>query len=108
MTLKEIVSEFRDNKGFTLDELAERTSLSKSFLSKIENGEFNEKNISLDTLIKLADGFNIKVKEILSLLNVVNEKPVTPSLNVYLRQKYGMDNKEAVRIIEDLIDHLKK
>lgn len=108
MTLSEIVSELRENRGFTLDELAERASLSKSFISKIENGEFDEKNISLDTLIKLADGFSIKVKEILGLLKVISDQPSTPSLSVYLRQQYGMDNKEAVRIIENLIDHLKK
>lgn len=108
MTLNKIVFDYRKSSGLTLDELAKKTTLSKSFLSKIENGEFDEQNVSLDTIIKLAKGFDVKVKEILSQLKVMNESPVTPPLKLYLRQRYGVSNQEAVKIIEDMIKHLKK
>lgn len=93
----------------TLDELSAKSLLSKGFLSRLEKGDFDNKNISLDTIIKLATGLQIKVIEILDLLNITdNSQRESPPLKVYLRTRYKIEDQSKVKIIEDLIDHLGK
>src|SRR5688572_16345724 len=51
----------RELKGITLEQLAERTSLTKSFLSKVERGMSVP---SIATALKLADAFGVGVGEL--------------------------------------------
>lgn len=109
MKLSNITSEYRKKRGLTLDQLSGKSLLSKGFISRLENGDFDEKNVSLDTVIKLAKGFQIKVMEILELLNVTRDHQETaPPLRAYLRTKYKIEDNSKVKIIEDLIDHFKE
>lgn len=109
MKLSNITNEYRKKQELTLDQLSERSLLSKGFLSRLEKGDFDGKNVSLDTVIKLAKGFHVKVMEILDLLNVTRDSQQTaPPLRAYLRTKYAIEDNSKIKIIEDLIDHLKK
>lgn len=107
MKLGEITKKYREEKSFTLDYVAQKTGLSKGFLSRLEKGDFDSKNVSLDTLIKLSKGYDVKVKEILDLLNVIEQDSPVP-LEVYLRSKYGINDNSDVRVIDGLIKRLKK
>lgn len=109
MKLSNITVEYRKQQGLTLDQLSEKSFLSKGFLSRLEKGDFDKKNVSLDTVIKLAKGFQVKVMEIFDLLNVTrdHQRPA-PSLRAYLRTKYAIEDDSKIKIIEGLIDHLKK
>ncbi len=108
MKLSNLVADYRKNSADTLEQLAEKTDLSKGFLSRIEKGDFDSRNVSLATIIKLAKGFNVKVKEILDMLKVIDaEQDDHAPLKVYLRKKYNISNDEDVRIIEGMIDRLK-
>ena len=51
----------RELKGVTLDELAERTGLTKSYLSKVERGISMP---SIATALKLADAFSVSVGDL--------------------------------------------
>ena len=55
------IQQYRINKGLTLQELAEKTGLTKGYLSKIENAE---KAPPVSTLINLAKALNINISEI--------------------------------------------
>ncbi len=55
------IQQHRTNKGLTLQELAEKTGLTKGYLSKIEN---SEKAPPVSTLINLAKALNINLSEI--------------------------------------------
>jgi len=55
------IQQHRINKGLTLQELSEKTGLSKGYLSKIEN---SEKAPPVSTLINLAKALNIGISEI--------------------------------------------
>ena len=55
------IKEFRINKGMTLQEFAEKTGLTKGYLSKIEN---SEKAPPVSTLINLAKALDISMSEI--------------------------------------------
>jgi len=54
---------YRGQNGMTLKELAERTGLSISFISDIENGR---KNPSVENLQKLADGLGVNTSELMN------------------------------------------
>lgn len=106
MDLSKIVKEHRLKAEMTLDQFAISAKLSKGFLSRLENGDFDQKNISLVTMIKLARGLKIKLKDILDNLNII-EKNESPPLNIYLREKYKIKDKKDVETIERLIDRFK-
>jgi len=107
MKLSQILKTVRRNQNTTLDEIRKKSGLSKGFLSKIENENYDNKNISLETIINLANGLGLKVKDLFDLLNII-EDTEAPSLNTYLRKKYDIKNNNDIAIIEDLIKRLKK
>ncbi|HYC46653.1 MAG TPA: XRE family transcriptional regulator [Burkholderiales bacterium] len=54
----------RELKGLTLEALAERTGLTKSYLSKVERGRSVP---SISTAIKLAEGFDVAVGDLFGI-----------------------------------------
>ena len=107
MQLSKIIKQKRDNLSLTINQVSKKAGLSKAFISRIEKGDFNNKNVSLHSIIKLAKGLNIKVKEILDNLNVIEQNEPSP-LRIYLRTKYKINNERNIKLIEDLIDSLGK
>lgn len=107
MKLSQIVKHYRNNLSLTLDQVSRQSGLSKAFISRIEKGDFDEKNLSLDSIIRLANGFGIKVKEILDQLKVI-EQEEPASLKVYLRKKYEISDERDAKLIEDLINNIKR
>ena len=59
------VKEFRKEKGLTIQELADRTGISRVYLNQIENG--NVDNIGTKTLVSIAKSLDKKVEDILIL-----------------------------------------
>lgn len=106
MKLSTITKKYRKAASLTLDEMSKESGLSKGFLSRLESGDFDLKNISLETLIKLSKGYKIKIKEILDMLDIIDQNEPEP-LTVYLRNKYNIKNDDDVKVIEGLIDRLK-
>lgn len=64
-----IIREVRKRKGFTLKDLAEKSGLSISQLSRIENGKAK---LTVELTLKLADVFNVPATSLLS-------QPSTPA-----------------------------
>ena len=56
------IQQLRKENGITLEKLAYENDISKGNLSNIENCK---RSPSLTTLVKLANGFNCKVKDLL-------------------------------------------
>jgi DNA-binding Xre family transcriptional regulator len=67
------VNEIRKKKGMTLEQLAEKTGLSVSQISKIEN---NKRGWSVESLSKLADALGVKVAELIDASDVWQQVPV--------------------------------
>lgn len=59
------VREFRNAWGWTLPELSTRSGISKGLLSKIENDPTS--NVTIGTLIALANAFETEVHELLTI-----------------------------------------
>lgn len=107
MKLGLFVKNYREKQSLTLDQLSEKSGLSKGFLSRLEQGDFDQKNISLETIIKLSTGFSIGVRDILDSLDVLKQGEPS-SLKVYLREKYQIKNEGDVDVIEDIINRFSK
>src|SRR5438132_4107073 len=56
------IREFREDLGWTLEELAKKTHLSKSFLSEIEN---NNRNASSENVLKIANALGASLDYLL-------------------------------------------
>ena len=53
-----MIASIRIKKGYTQDELAERSGLLRPHISRIENGRYS---VGLDTLAAIADGLGVKI-----------------------------------------------
>jgi len=60
--IKNRLKELRESSGMSQEELAKKSGISRTTLSKIENNE--EVNVNTRTIAKLADVFNVKPSEI--------------------------------------------
>ena len=80
------ISEIRKDRGFTLSELAEKSNVSKSYLSNIER-DLNQ-NPTVEVVIKLANVLQVDIDTILS--------PITKQNN------HGIIEKEWIDFVSDL------
>lgn len=55
------IKEFREKRGYSQQELAEKASISRGYLSDLENGKWK---VSLEIAYKLADILRAKVTDI--------------------------------------------
>ena len=62
--LGERVRELRRGRGLTLEELAERSGVSRAMISKLERGE---KNPTLVVAAKLAEGFGVTLSQLVGM-----------------------------------------
>jgi transcriptional regulator with XRE-family HTH domain len=60
--LGEAMRSARRERGYNQEALARRSGLDRSYYGAIERGEFN---VSLDTMVKLAAGLDVRVSELL-------------------------------------------
>lgn len=105
VNISDLVKNQRGKLGLTMEELAAKAELSQSFLSKVESGNYETKQLSLDTIIRLSGALELKVKDFLDNLQII-ESDNSPALNVYLRTKYSINNKGDIEMIATIINRL--
>lgn len=80
MTLAERLLQARKDAGLTLDQLAEASGLSKTYLWELENDKEGVKKPSADTLMRLVPPLRTTIADLLGLPTVqVNDKKVEVS-----------------------------
>ena len=100
------ISEIRKDRGFTLSELAERSNISKSYLSNIER-DLNQ-NPSVEVVIKLANVLQVEIDTILSpILNQDNAQMLEKEWIDFIRElkKSGI-NKDQLHQYKTLIEFI--
>ena len=83
MSLATRIREERERAGFTLDQLAEKADVSKTYLWELEKDTNGAKKPSADILLRVADALSVTIADLLSLPAVrVDETNVnlSPSL----------------------------
>lgn len=79
MTLGNIIKQYRADNNFSMDDFAKRCSLSKGYISMIEN-EINPRNNkpiapTLPSIMKIASAMNIELEDLLKIMD--REQKVT-------------------------------
>ena len=92
------IRNFRKSKNITLDELSNKTSLSNSYLSKLENNKVT--NCTINTLEKIANALEVNIKDLFYSKLDINE--LKSKLNETI-DEYGINSKEVLEISQ-LID----
>lgn len=67
MSLARRLRQAREAAGFTLEELAERSEVSKTYLWELEKDEAGEKKPSADILLRIANALSVTLAELLGL-----------------------------------------
>jgi len=70
MSLAERINEERERAGMTLDQLADRAGVSKTYLWELENDSKGEKKPSADVLLKIAEALSTTIADLLELPTV--------------------------------------
>lgn len=94
------IRNLRKSKNITLDELSNKTSLSNSYLSKLENNKVT--NCTINTLEKIANALEVNIKDLFYSKLDINELKI--KLNETI-DEYGINSKEALEISQ-LVDLL--
>lgn len=88
----------REKRGLSLRAYAETTSLTPSYLSRLENGEYH--SVSFTVIDRLAHGFQMPIPEFLKKCQITEELHTSlPDIDFYLREKYQL----PTSAVEDMV-----
>lgn len=93
------IREIRKQKKLTQEELAEKCELQTSYLAGVERGD---RNITLQTLEKIADGLEVNAKQLLELESPLNKISLekTDLLQIFTGYLEDKSEKEIKLIID--------
>lgn len=61
MRIEILVGEYRTSRGITLEQLADKSKISKSTLNRIEN---EQSKVSFENMIKIAEALDVKMEDL--------------------------------------------
>jgi Predicted transcriptional regulators len=105
MSLAENIREERNKAGLTLDELAEKAGLSKTYLWELEQDEEGVKRPSADIVLKIANALSRTIADLMGLPTVKVRKEtvsIPNSLIQFRDQQLVMGNKLSDKDLRDL------
>jgi transcriptional regulator with XRE-family HTH domain len=105
MSLASRIRELRESKDMTLEELASRASISKTYLWELEKDEAGAKKPSADVLLRLATALSTTIADLMSLPSVrVQESQVQipPSLAEFQKRMKAMHTPLSSEDVRDL------
>ena len=74
------IRKLREEMGLSAAQLAEKSSLTPSFISKLEAGQYS--NLTLTTSKSLADGLGLTLKAFLEAIGFLENNRERPSFNL--------------------------
>ncbi len=105
MSLAKNIREERNKAGLTLDELAEKAGLSKTYLWELEQDEAGVKRPSADIVLKIADALSLTIADLMGLPTVKVQKEsvsIPKSLIEFRDQQSVMGNKLSDKDLREL------
>lgn len=112
MTLGDIIKNYRECKNITLGEFADASSLSKGYISMLENNinPRNNKPISptLPSIAKVASGMGIELDVLLKMLDSKQSVQLVDDSTDSIRISNSIRCQEILDICEQLSDHNQK
>jgi transcriptional regulator with XRE-family HTH domain len=105
MTLADRLRTLRAQAGLSLEELATRASLSKTYLWELEKDEAGVKKPSAAVLLRLATALSTTIADLMSLpsIRVAQDRiQIPPSLSEFQKRMEGMDTPLSPEDLRDL------
>ena len=105
MSLAKKIREERKKAGLTLDELAEKAGLSKTYLWELEQDEDGVKRPSADVVLKIANALSLTIADLMGLPTVKVQKETVSlpkSLIEFRDQQQLMGNKLSDKDLREL------
>jgi len=105
MSLAERIRKLREDKDLSLDELAARAKISKTYLWELERDTAGTKKPSADVLLRIANGLSTTLADLLSLETVkIQEAAVElpPSLKEFQSRMASQNTPLTVDDLRDL------
>ncbi len=97
-----VIKKLRERKNLSIIDLCEKTNLSRSYLTKLENNKTD--NCSVNVLEKISDALDVNIKDLFYSKSDI--ETLKKKLNKTV-DKYGLSSNEALeisRIIDSLIN----
>ena len=101
-----VIKKIRNVKDITLNNLCNKSNLSRSYLTKLENNHLN--TCSLETLKKISDALEVNIKDLFYTTSDIED--LKQELNEIIYE-YGANSPEALeqsQLIDSLINLLNK
>jgi transcriptional regulator with XRE-family HTH domain len=105
MSLAKKIREERKKAGLTLDELADKAGLSKTYLWELEQDEDGVKRPSAEVVLKIADALSLTIADLMGLPTVKVQKETVnlpKSLIEFRDQQLTMGNKLSDKDLREL------
>jgi transcriptional regulator with XRE-family HTH domain len=105
MSLAERIRTLRTQAGLSLEELATKARLSKTYLWELEKDEAGVKKPSADVLLRLANALSTTIADLMSLPSVRVEQDqilIPPSLAEFQQRMEGMGTPLSPEDVRDL------
>ncbi len=107
MKLYEVIKALREDKNLTQEKLAERSNLTRGYISRLEQGEYPDDSPSIKTLRKIADGLKEPLELILSRAGLTQTDYIhSATPHTVFRATYNLNEKQIQRV-EDFIKGMK-
>jgi transcriptional regulator with XRE-family HTH domain len=99
--LGEVVKKGRQDLDLSQPGLAKKTGLSRSYISYLESGKFEE--IGIAKLALIADALEMSADQILADAGYIKRpKPTLPGATRYLATKFGLDRSQVTLALQYL------
>lgn len=95
-----VIKKLRERKNLSIIDLCDKTNLSRSYLTKLENNKLD--NCSVNVLEKISDALDVNIKDLFYSKSDI--ETLKKKLNKTV-DKYGLDSKETLEISQ-IIDSL--
>jgi transcriptional regulator with XRE-family HTH domain len=105
MALARRIRELREAKGMSLDDLASKAKISKTYLWELEKDEAGQKRPSADVLLRLATALSTTIADLMSLPSVrvqQAEVQIPPSLTEFQQRMEKMGTPLSPEDLRDL------
>jgi transcriptional regulator with XRE-family HTH domain len=105
MSLADRIRTLRTQAGLSLEELAAKARLSKTYLWELEKDEAGVKKPSADVLLRLATALSTTIADLMSLPSVRVEQDqiqISPSLEEFQKRMEGMGSPLSPEDLRDL------
>jgi transcriptional regulator with XRE-family HTH domain len=99
--LGEVVKKGRQEFGLSQPGLAKKTGLSRSYISYLESGKYQE--IGIAKLALIADALEMSADQLLADAGYIKRpKPTLPRATRYLATKFGLDQSQVTSALQYL------